>query len=115
MMSKPTITTVDYDYDLKTNLYRWSDGGVTTTRSREGVTFPPTAEGRLAAAKEHASEVYQVLLAAETNADNAPDMRRTLGEERQALHAVMSRNDLDAIVARTTEGARVAKLWGVEV
>lgn len=65
--------------------------------------------------KANAKTIYNALLAAETDGKNAPDMRRVLSHERQMLHVAMQRGDASAIQAAAEEGARVARMWGVEV
>lgn len=62
-----------------------------------------------------ASRLYQVLISAEVNGDNAPDMRDVLSHERQILHLAIESRDPDRIAAAVREGYRVAKMWGVDV
>ena len=91
-----------------------------------------------------AKNIIDVLVAAETNSENAPDMRKVIGDERQGVVAAMGRladarkklaasegkpalkdrleglraevESLEAHVSgRIAEAKRVAAMWGVAV
>lgn len=62
-----------------------------------------------------AKQIYETLLAAEVDGSNAPDMRRVLSAARQTLHVAMQRGDAASIQAAAEEGARVARMWGVDI
>lgn len=57
------------------------------------------------------SEIYQQLLAAETDGQNAADLRRIISEERCSLHAALQSDDQTRINAVALEARRVLKLW----
>lgn len=58
------------------------------------------------------SQLYQALLAYETDGSNEPDARRVISAERQLLHVVMEGKDSERIAAVAKEAERVARMWG---